>query len=219
MKDLRENNFRSSVFIADDKKNFPALIVVLAAGLVWGWLELLPADYELLGRQVVAAALFIPNILFWNEAGYFEESAHLKPLLHLWSLGVEEQFYIFWPLLLFCLAKWRPKLPTVLLIITATSFAYGCHLISADPVAAFYSPFPRIWELSIGALLAAWPSKLRYDFLSETVKITLGIAAVGALGAAAFLFRPDSQFPGALAALPTLGTAMLIWAGPHRPII
>src|SRR5580698_1011099 len=82
------------------RRIFPALVVVLAAVALGGWFVLLPAEYLALGKAIAASATFTPNLLFWSEAGYFDAEALRKPLLHLWSLGVEEQFYLFWPLLL-----------------------------------------------------------------------------------------------------------------------
>src|SRR5262249_39026823 len=84
------------------RRIFPALISVLIACLVFGWVTLLPSDYQSLGRHVVAGAIFVANFRILYESGYFDSEAQLKPLLHLWSLGIEEQFYICWPLLVAC---------------------------------------------------------------------------------------------------------------------
>ncbi|NIO39848.1 MAG: acyltransferase family protein, partial [Burkholderiales bacterium] len=104
--DLQADTFSTSAFYARRiKRIFPALILVLMATTAAGWVMLTPGEYELLGRPIAGGAGFVANFVFWNEAGYFDTAADTKPLLHLWSLGIEEQFYIVWPFILALL--WR----------------------------------------------------------------------------------------------------------------
>src|SRR4029450_1837695 len=123
LEDCRRGQFSILAFYGRRvRRIFPALIVVLACSLAAGWFLLLPINYERLSKEAFAAALFVPNFLFWSEAGYFDPPAALKPLLHLWSLGIEEQFYLAWPLALLVAARFRFRwLP--LLFLFAVSFA------------------------------------------------------------------------------------------------
>jgi peptidoglycan/LPS O-acetylase OafA/YrhL len=106
----REGHFSFKEFYARRiRRLFPSLITVILLCLAYGWLVLLPDEYEKLGKHVAAGTLFIQNMVFWQESGYFDTAANLKPLLHLWSLAVEEQFYIFFPPLL--LLIWKRKWP------------------------------------------------------------------------------------------------------------
>lgn len=108
LEELATGSFSIKTFYARRvRRIFPALILVMLACLLFGWLILTPGEYERVGRHVFAGALFLANVLSWREAGYFDTAADTKPLLHLWSLGIEEQFYIVWPLLLAVLWRWR----------------------------------------------------------------------------------------------------------------
>jgi peptidoglycan/LPS O-acetylase OafA/YrhL len=133
---------------------FPSFIVVLVACYAFAWFVLLPDEFELLGKHVAAGAGFISNIVLWSESGYFDVASELKPLLHLWSLGIEEQFYIFWPILLY--VAWRLRVDRLYLIaaVLIASFTANVILVRIDPVATFYSPFTRAWELLLGSVLA-----------------------------------------------------------------
>ena len=188
------------------RRILPALAVVLAGILAIGWSQLLPATYRSLGLHTLAGALFFPNLLSWSEVGYFAAAAEAKPLLHLWSLGVEEQFYLVWPLLLVILSK-RPKwLIASLSVIAATSFLYSCYATAHQPAAAFYSPLSRLWELAVGGILAAANLRVR----NRSFGSLFGIALI--VGSAIFL-KKTSPFPGALALIPVLGTALVIVFG------
>src|SRR5206468_12832751 len=137
------------------KRILPALIVVLAAVLAFGWMFLLPGEYEHLGRHTLAGAGFISNFVFWIESGYFDTAAGSKPLLHLWSLGVEEQFYLLWPPVLAW--AWRRKSDAfnVTVGIVSVSFAINVILVSLWQAADMYFLLPiRVWELLLGGALA-----------------------------------------------------------------
>lgn len=110
------------------RRIFPALLLVLAALLPLGWHMLLPDEYAALGKHILGGATFSSNLLLWSEAGYFDAAAKAKPLLHLWSLGIEEQFYIFFPLLLWACAKRHFRLITIILFLTLLSFLDNIYL-------------------------------------------------------------------------------------------
>ena len=192
------------------RRLFPALTAVLACALAAGWLLLTPGQLEALGEQTAATTLFIPNFLFWSQSGYFDAAASTKPLLHMWSLGVEEQFYLVWPALLLVIARLELRLRLVLAVITALSFGHSEYLTHVDPVAAFYSPFSRAWELSIGGLIAT----RRKDGPALPVVSNLAVSC----GLAAILFcawrmKAGIAFPG-LSALPVvLATALIVFFG------
>lgn len=136
------------------RRIFPALLLVLGCSMLLGWFALLPAEFRILGKQTVGGTAFISNLLLWSEAGYFDTSAEVKPFLHLWSLAVEEQFYILWPLLLGVVWRRKWNFLTITSIIAVVSFTLNMMTVQSDPVAAFYSPLSRFWELMIGGVLA-----------------------------------------------------------------
>ena len=136
------------------RRIFPALAVVLLASLGMGWLILSPGEYELVGKHVTGGAGFVSNLIYWKEAGYFDSAADTKPLLHLWSLGIEEQFYIAWPLILAFLWRQPHHASWVMPSVLGASFAYSLFVVQQNVVADFYSPLTRFWELAIGAVLA-----------------------------------------------------------------
>ena len=120
------------------KRIFPALALVLITALLVGWFELAPGEYKQLGWHVAAGAGFAANLALWNESGYFGGAAVEKPLLHLWSLGIEEQFYLVWPLWLWLSFRLRLNRSALVVCIIAISFVLNIHTIDKDAVADFY---------------------------------------------------------------------------------
>jgi peptidoglycan/LPS O-acetylase OafA/YrhL len=199
------------------RRIFPALLVVLAACLAYGWINLRTEPYAQLGRHVAAGAGFVANLLLWSEAGYFDNASANKPLLHLWSLGIEEQFYLAWPLLLWLLWRLR-RIRIAIGLLLCASLALGLWLTRSDPVAAFYSPCSRFWELAAGALLATTlhPTR-RYGGAPANLAALatpLSLCGVALIAWAAFGFASGQGFPGWRAAIPVAGSACLIAAGP-----
>ena len=136
------------------RRIFPALAVCLAAVLAYGFVVLMPFELAKLGKHVFFGASFLSNIALWSESGYFDGAASLKPLLHLWSLGIEEQFYIFWPVLLWMAFRMKAKWGRLLAGLFLASFAINIVLSNTNISADFYSPVSRFWELLAGAALA-----------------------------------------------------------------
>jgi peptidoglycan/LPS O-acetylase OafA/YrhL len=198
------------------RRLFPALVIVLTAVGVMGWFLLSPPELAQLAKHSAGSAAFVPNFMFWSESGYFDTAAELKPLRHLWSLGVEEQFYLVWPLTLYLLIRFRRSITTVVLIASSVSFLVCVIVVSFDTPAAFYSPLTRAWELGLGALLmtARLESKgVRLRGIVETNSSLVGGLGVALVAGSAFALTATSTFPGWSALLPTVGAALVIAAG------
>jgi len=207
------------------RRIFPSLITVLVSCLVFGWFALLSDEYRQLGKHIAGGAGFLSNFLLWSESGYFDAAANTKPLLHLWSLGIEEQFYILWPLLLWGASKIKLNLLAVTSLLAFISFGLNIIGIRHDLPATFYAPQTRFWELMIGAMLAyvtlygaperLWPPRLNTLFHTASARTVLSCAGLVLLLSGLLLLTQTSRFPGFYALLPTLGAACLIAAGPE----
>jgi peptidoglycan/LPS O-acetylase OafA/YrhL len=226
-RDIEGGRFSVAAFYAGRvRRLLPALCVVLAACLATASLWTFPNEARQIGKHVAAGASFVSNIVYRTEAGYFDAGAESKPLLHLWSLAIEEQFYLLWPLAALGLARWpRLALPAVGAALVA-SFALNTHLIDSKPVATFFLLPTRAWELLAGVLLAyasmhassgAWIRRsLALGRLDES-NARHALAGAGALLLIAALCTIDKgdRFPGWWATLPVLGTLALLAAGPQ----
>ncbi len=203
-------------YIRRIRRIFPALLAVMTTCLVAGWFLLMPAEYQQLGKHTFAGSVFLSNIMLWREAGYFDNSAATKPLLHLWSLGVEEQFYIFWPLLVSFAYRRRVGFPLLFGGIAIASFAVNLVTSTSDTTAAFYSPLSRFWELMIGSSLA-WLTLHRPALVQQGPRVSNAMSATGLLliATAIALIDQNDVFPGWRALLPTLGAFLVIAAGPR----
>ncbi len=217
------------------KRIFPALLCILLFCFSFGWIALLADEYLQLGKHIAGGAGFLSNIILWSESGYFDNEADTKPLLHLWSLGIEEQFYIFWPLLLWWLCKRRLNMLLSISMLATLSFLLCISVGTRDGVAAFYAPWTRFWELLIGAILAyttfrrrqkadpnayllfGWFEQTvsRFNHVNKSVlENTASLAGASLIMLGLLITTQESFFPGWLALLPTLGTALIIAAGP-----
>lgn len=195
-------------------------------------------EYRQLGKHVVSGAGFISNFVLWHESGYFDTAAETKPLLHLWSLAIEEQFYIIWPPLLYAAWKWRFNLLPVILVVLVGSFCLNVIMVRDQPVGTFYAPITRFWELLIGSVLAY--STLHKLDLFAGIKQRIGaifrsniygglpandgtrliseakaVAGLALVVVAVFALNKQSMFPGFWALLPVVGAYLLISAGPE----
>ncbi|MEZ5923446.1 MAG: acyltransferase family protein [Hyphomicrobiaceae bacterium] len=208
------------------RRLFPALLVVLTATAALGWFYLLPHELAALGKHLAAGAAYVINIVFRHEAGYFDTEAGAKPLLHLWSLAIEEQFYLVWPILLMLAIRWR-HLSTAILLVAGVSLVLCLSTAKQNSAAAFYLPQYRFWELALGALLAslqAVPGATRGPRLPTfSPALTARLSTLSALAGACllvigiFLLDAETIYPGPATLLPCLGALLLIAAGPETP--
>lgn len=210
------------------KRIFPSLLLVLIFCYLVGWNFLFQSEFKQLNKHIAAGTAFVYNFLSWSESGYFDSTADRKPLLHLWSLGIEEQFYIFWPLIVYLARRLRVSFVFSIFSIFCIfffSFALNLWYLNTDVVAAFYSPFSRFWELLIGSILAYIKLSNRllpniYFFRSDNLRSSIGIALI-IIGI--FMIDNDRMFPGWWALLPTVGTVLIISAGslawPNRMVL
>lgn len=214
LKSIANGTFSFADFYARRvKRIFPALLTVLAACYVFGWFGLFADEFEQLGKHIAGGAAFVSNIVLLNESGYFDNSAETKPLLHLWSLGVEEQFYFLWPIILWAAWKLRANILTVSALLFAVSFAMNISMIKGDPVTIFYSPHTRFWEIIAGAMLAYLSifKDLQPRFYAANLLSLAGTALV-AYGIATI--SKENSFPGWFALIPVTAAVLLISAGP-----
>lgn len=204
------------------RRLFPALIVVVIASCLIGAVALLPifGQQQELGRSAIATALYFSNFFFWlNSPGYFDQSADLMPLLHTWSLAVEEQFYLVWPFLIVCAIyaarrlNWSLEslLRTLTMTILVASLAWCIWTTRQDPIAAFYLLPARGWELAVGAALALWLPDIAKK--RPATGALCSVAGLATVVAAAFVLHEGMEFPGRVAVVPVFGTALIVLGG------
>lgn len=213
------------------RRIFPALLVVLFSCILAGWFLLLTDDYKYLAKHTALSTLFLSNFALWGEAGYFDATVELKPLLHLWSLSIEEQFYLAWPLMLFLFAKLQRGLPILVSIAFMVSLTLNLGLTEKHPIASFFLPHTRFWEPLLGGLLALMvrePTGVRHGSVPECLiswfmqhpgrtgvhlKSLAACLGLSMIAAAAILYTRDGLYPGWSAMIPAVGTFLVISAG------
>ena len=233
---LQRERFSFPGFYANRiKRIFPALLLVLAVCAVFGWFSLLPDEYAQLGKHILGGAGYVENLVLRREAGYFDTSSFLKPLMHLWSLGIEEQFYLTYPFLLWAIWRLRGNLLAVIVPLVLISFSLNVWQVRSDAVSSFFLPQTRFWELWMGGALAyvdifrpdvgrrlsgSWadfvshsPVQPQTSSAAAIVPNILSIVGMVLIGVALLRVR-ESAFPGWWALLPVCGAALLIVAGP-----
>lgn len=189
----------------------PALLVMMIATSALAYLYLFPSEMKQFATSAIYATLSASNIFFWSKSSYFDTVSDFQPLLHTWSLAVEEQFYLFFPLLITAVYRWVPtKLRATIVALASVSFAISAAQVVLAPTSAFYLPFGRAWELLMGTMvyLRLFPA------LTTRVQRNLASSAGAAMiSVAAFQYSPKMPFPGVAALLPCVGTALVIAAG------
>jgi len=189
------------------RRIIPAFFCVMILTIPLAWFVLMPHQLKDYGESLVAGTFFAANFLFWIESGYFEAAAELKPLLHIWSLAIEEQFYIFYPLLFLAIIKIRGNfLVFVLIIIIAVSFLYGSFLYPNDQYARFYLLPTRAWELGLGCLCAL----VSVRHIDPRINASISFIGLLAVLSSFFIIDETAYFPSFLSLLPVVGTALFI---------
>lgn len=192
------------------RRIMPALLATLVLALVGGLILMGVEDLKSLGKTVLATLGFISNVKFWRGSGYFEGASEMQPLLHTWSLAIEEQFYLFWPILLFLLHRYaRRHLGVTVWLLTIGSLLLSAVGVFLSPSATFFLLPTRAWELSIGALIALE----KFPSFSDRRRGIVEATAIGMIIIPIFTYTPSTLFPGLSALLPCLGTALLIQVG------
>ena len=209
------------------KRIVPALLVVLLACLLFALTLAFPRQTREVGQHVAGGSAFVSNWVLWREAGYFDQSSEFKPLLHLWSLGIEEQFYLVWPVFALVLARWRQRAVVLILLALMGSFVLNLLFIESKPKGTFFLPPTRFWELLMGVCLAHCTYWMEGGPVAAATRLlglpsraqpalanSLAFAGAALLVLATLLIDKTDHFPGAWALLPTWGTVLLIAAGP-----
>lgn len=231
--DLSKDKFEFIDFYSRRARRIlPALILVLLFSGLIGWFYLLGPEFKQLGKHIAGGAIFIENILYFNEVGYFDADAYTKPLLNLWSLGIEEQFYIFWPLFLWICWRKNTNIYLSILMLTIISFGLNIYETTNQNEGLYYLPQTRFWELGAGALLACFQNKewlvnknykkikffnsLSFESIKINKKINNNIISL--IGAALIAFgllmiNTKVIFPGWWALAPVMGTVLIIQSG------
>lgn len=224
LKSLQTGDLNIASFYARRvKRIFPAVLVVLLCLIVIGWFALFADEYKQLGKHVAGTTAFLSNMILWKEIGYFDNAAHTKPLLHGWSLAVEEQFYLIWPIALWWTGKVRLNAGFFIAGAAILSFWCGIWLMQNGERSAFYLPHARFWELALGSLLAYHAT---HNHLLTTPKF--GIKAVSGNFLSSILsglglilifcgvsmFSLEQSYPSWRALVPTTGALLIIVAGP-----
>jgi len=214
LKDLNKGRFSITEFYGRRfRRIIPALMTMLSSVLILGYFFFPGIDFLRLGKHLLAGATFTSNLLLIRESGYFDLSANLKPLLHLWSLGIEEQFYLGWPLLAAFVFRKRKNLLKWIFILGTLSFLSNLIRINHHPVSTFYLLPTRFWELLIGCGLAVSENNSAHWMTNKRPKNALALMGLLMVILSGVFFNGQLKFPGAWAALPTLGSAFLIVSG------
>lgn len=202
------------------RRILPALYFVIAISIPFAWYLLLPSEIIDFTDSVAAVSVFSSNIMFWKTTGYFHPDAELKPLLHTWSLAVEEQYYVFFPLFLFSVWQYGRKVVVALLVPVAIISIFLAECLLADHQGAAYYLLPsRAWELLIGAFVAIFISVYKKPVFSRAVNEVFGLVGLFAILYSVFFYDKTTPFPGKYGLVPVLGAALIILFGTGETIV
>lgn len=194
------------------RRIFPALISMILVTVPLSWIFLTPADFKDFSQSIGFALASISNLLFWMESGYFDTVSELKPLIHTWSLGIEEQFYLVFPLILMIIwSFFRKFLMIFLILLTITSLVFAEMTSRTDQAMSFYFIHTRAWELMTGSIIAYWGFLKPSNCLKNTILFQL-IGLILIFGSI-FLFSFDTTHPGYITVIPVIGSALLLRYG------
>ncbi|WP_161554180.1 acyltransferase family protein [Stenotrophobium rhamnosiphilum] len=212
LNDLHSGRFSiASFYERRIRRIFPALFGVLLFTIVVASVIFTPAYFKEFGQSVIATTLFSSNILFWTQAGYFDGPAEMKPLLHTWSLAVEEQFYIFLPLLLWGIYKWgKSRWALYILPLLLVSLLLNIFSVQHYPTAAFFLAPTRVWELLLGSMIAL---SIVPPITGQALREVASLLGFGMIAWCTVALTDQTPFPGAYALLPCIGAGLIIHAG------
>jgi peptidoglycan/LPS O-acetylase OafA/YrhL len=212
LKEINENKFSLTNFWERRiRRILPALVTVLIATIIAGWFLFFPSDFKALAEAAVAQAVFQSNTFFWQQSGYFGPDSNTQPLLHTWSLAVEEQFYLIFPMLLIILARRKKfSFTKTIVVIAVASFVLSVFGTYYHPFATFYLLPGRAWELMAGAFLAAVPAR---QLSNARLNEALGLFGLALILYSIFFYSPETRFPGLAAVAPCMGAALIIFSG------
>ena len=198
-------------YVRRARRIFPALFVMCAICALVVFVFCLPSDTKRFSASLAAATLFASNFYYFFTSDYFAPAADAQPLLHTWSLAVEEQFYIVFPLILLLVRRYFARRERLIFIVLAlVSLAISAWLVQVDRTAAFYLPHSRAWELLLGALLAIGVVPA---IRSRTLAAAFGVTGLALIVGSVFLLKEQMPFPGLLALAPCVGAALVLHAG------
>lgn len=193
------------------RRILPALFFVMAVCIPFAWLWLMPSEMKNFSQSLVSVSLFASNFLFWHESGYFDTAAELKPLLHTWSLAVEEQYYVLFPL--FLMITWRlgkQWIVSILVVVSIISLSLSHWGALNWPTATFFLLPTRGWELLIGSFIAVYFEQKSGTFYNELINQLASLIGLFLILYAVFAFSKSTPFPSLYALVPTIGTALII---------
>jgi peptidoglycan/LPS O-acetylase OafA/YrhL len=219
--DLEKESFSIKHFYERRARRLlPALFLVLLVCLPVAWLWMLPADLKYFGQSLFSVSIFSSNFFFWLKTGYFDTTSELSPLLHTWSLAVEEQYYIIFPLLLMLIWKYKDATKMfLLLMLLVASLIFASYLSPLYPNFSFYMLPTRAWEILVGALIAFYCMKNDEKFLSEFLKQILSILGLALIIFSILIFDEQIPFPSLYTLMPVIGTGLIIIAAKNGTLV
>ena len=216
-KDLEHEKFSILKFyVARANRIIPALAVLCLVLMIFGWFYLTPFDYKLLGKHAASSMTFLSNISYWKESGYFEAGTHEKWLLHTWSLSVEWQFYMIYPLVLIAMRKFMSIQTMKFMLLAGTILGFILSVIATYkwPNPAYFLLPTRAWEMMIGGIAYLYPLALQ-----ENKKRLLEGTGLALILGSYFFISAEDLWPGYLAVFPVTGTFLMIQAHRHDSVL